>query len=211
MTTAEASQDDDFKPVASIAEQRIARVYAEAVLNAAEARHAVDEVKEELRELVEAVFESEPDFEAFLGSGATSKDTKQQVLSAVFENKSSELFFNLLMVLNEHDRLALLRPVHIVYNQLLDQRRRRIPVQVTTAVPMTDDQAGRLVSFLRDNLQLEPILEARIDADILGGMTVRVGDWMFDGSVRNDLTNIRKQLLARSSHEIQSRRDQISN
>src|ERR1051326_5216813 len=165
MTSAASNADSDFKPVSSIAEQRIGRVYAEALLNAAEARQAVDEVNGELRALVEEVFRDEPLFEAFLASGSVSKDTKKQVLSTVFENRSSELFLNFLMVLSQHDRLGLVRPVYLMYNQLYNQRQRRIPVQVTTAVPMTEDQTGRLVSFLHDNLQLEPMLHAHIDPE----------------------------------------------
>jgi F-type H+-transporting ATPase subunit delta len=201
----------DFEPVANIQDQRIARIYAEALLNAAEARGVVDEVKDELRELVEEVFRRKPDFEAFLASGAVSKETRADMLRSIFKDRSGELFFNTLLVLNEHERLPLLRPIHLIYNQLFDQRRRRIPVQVTTAVPLTEEQTNRLVSFLHDSLQLEPVLKTQIDPNILGGMMVRVGDWMFDGSVRNDLETIRKQLVARSSHEIQSRRDRFSN
>jgi len=211
MSQGETTPATDFRPAANIQEQRIARVYAEALLNAAEQRGAVDEVRDELHELVEETFRRQPDFEAFLASGATSKNVRRQVLESVFKGKSSELLFNTLMVLNEHDRLSLLRALALTYNQMLDQRRQRIPVRVTTAVPLTEAQTNRLLVFLRDRLRLEPILQTGIDPAILGGMMVRVGDWLFDGSVRNELETIRKQLMARSSHEIQSRRDRFSN
>jgi len=211
MSQGETTPDTDFRPVANIQERRIARVYAEALLNAAEQHGEVDEVKGELHELVEETFRRQPDFEAFLASGAISKNSRRQVLESVFTGKSSELLFNTLMVLNEHDRLFLLRALALTYNQMLDQRRQRIPVRVTTAVPLTEAQTNRLLAFLRDRLRLEPILQTGIDPAILGGMMVRVGDWLFDGSVRNELETIRKQLMARSSHEIQSRRDRFSN
>ncbi len=210
MSTGESFEETGFEPTASIQEQRIARVYAEALLNAAENKKAVDEVKDELRELVEVSFRREPQFAEFLASGAISKDTRAQVLRDVLQGRCSDLFFNMIMVLNEHDRLSLLRPLYHTYCQLVDQRRRRIPVQVTTAVPLTDEQTNRLLRFLHDTLGLEPILHTRLEPEILGGMMVRVGDWMFDGSVRNELETIRKQLISSSSHEIQSRRDHFS-
>jgi F-type H+-transporting ATPase subunit delta len=211
MSTAESVDGAGFGPAASIQELRIARVYAEALLDAADQRSAVEEVKAELHELVEEVFRRQPEFEAFLRSGAIGKGPKEKVLRSVFETRSGELFFNTLMVLNQHERLDLLRPVYLVYNQLVDQRNRRIPVQITTAVPLAEEQTNRLLSFLHDSLKLEPILKTIIDPNILGGMMLRVGDWLFDGSIRSELENFRKQLMARSSHEIQSRRDQFSN
>jgi F-type H+-transporting ATPase subunit delta len=194
----------------SIQEQSIGRVYAEALLNAADKRGTVDDVKAELHELVVETFRRQPEFEDFLSSGAISKDTKQKVIKDVLEGKVSELFFNTLMVLNEHYRLGLLRAVHLVFNQLYDQRHRRVPVRITTAVPLPDDQRDRLVSFFRDSLKLEPVLHTTVDPDILGGMMIRLGDWLLDRSVRTKLKAIEKELIARSTHEIQSRRDRFS-
>jgi F-type H+-transporting ATPase subunit delta len=211
MSSADAGPEADFRPIANIQEQRIARVYAEALLDAAEQQGAVEDINAELREVVEEVFRLQPEFEDYLASGIVSKETREQALNSIFKGKASDLFLNTLLVLNEHDRLSLLRPMYQLYNHLNNERHKRIPVLVTTAVPLTEDQAGRLVSYLHDTLQLQPVLKTIIDPAILGGMIVRVGDRLFDGSVRNELVTIRKQLMARSSHEIQSRRDSFSN
>jgi F-type H+-transporting ATPase subunit delta len=53
-------------------------------------------------------------------------------------------------------------------------------------------------------------LQEQVDPDLLGGLIVRVGDWVYDASVRRELETLRSELIARSSHEIQSRRDQFS-
>jgi F-type H+-transporting ATPase subunit delta len=114
------------------------------------------------------------------------------------------------MVLNEHERLELLRAILAAYRNLRNERARRVRVQVRTAVPLPDDQRARLQEEVREAFQLEPILEAVVDPEILGGMIVRVGDWLYDNSVRATLETIRNQIIARSSHEIQSRRDRFS-
>ena len=67
----------------------------------------------------------------------------------------------------------------------------------------------RLAQGLRNAFQLEPVLETRIDPDLIGGLVVRIGDWLYDGSVRNKLEIIRDQIIERSSHEIQSGRDRF--
>jgi F-type H+-transporting ATPase subunit delta len=194
---------------ASVGEQRVAKVYAEALLNAAEKRGQADEVLDELDSLVKDLFTADPQFEEFLASGAIGRDRKANVIKAIFEKTASELFTNFLCVLNEHLRLDLLRPILAAYRALRDERARRVRVQVRTAVPLADDQRQRLRSELHSTFQLEPVLEEKVDPELLGGMVVRVGDWMCDASVRTRLDNIRNQLITRSSYEIQSGRNRF--
>ncbi len=207
MSTHEAS---DFHPTADVGSQRVARVYAEALLNAADKQGQVDDVLDELATLTGEVFRKDPQFEAFLASGAIGRDRKAQVLRDLFEHRASSVFFNFLMVLNNHERLGLLRPIRAAYQELYDERARRIRVLVRTAVPLPDDQRARLRQELHDTFHLEPILETRVDPDLLGGMVVRVGDWLYDASVRTQIENLRNQLIARSSYEIQSGRNRFS-
>jgi F-type H+-transporting ATPase subunit delta len=113
-------------------------------------------------------------------------------------------------VLNQHERLNLLRPILAAAKELRDQRAKRIRVQVRSAVPLADDQADRLRQQLRESLRLDPVLRTEVDPELLGGVVVRVGDWLYDASVRARLDSIRNQLIERSSHEIQSGRDRFS-
>jgi F-type H+-transporting ATPase subunit delta len=170
-------------------------------------RRAEDGLLEELRSLVEGVFEAEPRLEIMLASPAVGRDRKAALLQAAFAGRASETFLNFLNVLNDHDRLDLLRSVHKEYERLLDRRKRRVHVQVRTAVPLPQDQRDRLAATVSDLLKVEPILEEQVDPSLLGGIVVRVGNWMFDASVRNTLQDIRHQLITRGSHELQSRRD----
>jgi F-type H+-transporting ATPase subunit delta len=203
--------DITAKPVtADVSAQQIAGVYAEALLNAAEKRGEADAVLAELQELVEKVLRTNPHLAAFFLSGTVGRDRRGAVLRAAFEGQAGELLANFLLVLNNHDRLNLIRPILAMYRRLRDQRARRMRVQVYTAVPLADDHRQRLEQQIRDALHLEPVLETHVEPDLIGGLIVRVNDWVYDGSVRTRLEAIRKQLIERSSHEIQSRRDRFS-
>ena len=57
----------------------------------------------------------------------------------------------------------------------------------------------------------EPIIQWVTDPDLIGGAVLRVGDTVYDGSVAGQLEQLRQQILERSVHEIQSRRDRFSN
>jgi F-type H+-transporting ATPase subunit delta len=194
--------------VLDVGSQRIARVYAEALLNAAEQRGQAEAVVEELDSLLRDLFPSDPRFETFLSSAAIGRKTKKEVLLKVLGGKASDLFLNFLLVLNDHERLGLLRGIRGAARDLLDQRARRVRVQVESAAPLAGDQRERLTQ--EQTFQMEPVLEAKVDPELLGGVVVRVGDWLYDASVRTRLETIRKQLIERSSHEIQSGRDRFS-
>jgi F-type H+-transporting ATPase subunit delta len=186
---------------------RIARVYAEALYRAASQRGEVDGFLEELQSLIDDIFPADPQFETFLYSSIIGRDRKGELLEKTFKNKSSELFVNALRVLNDHERLDLLRPIVAEYRQLRDQRAGLVPVIVATPVPLAEDQRLRLERELKESLHKTPRIETRIDPDLLGGMVVWAGGWLYDGSIRTQLEEIRNHLLTRSSHEIQSRRD----
>jgi F-type H+-transporting ATPase subunit delta len=188
----------------------VAHVYAEALLNAAEKQGKTDAVIEELHSLVQDLFQAEPQLEAFLSSGALGRDRKAKVIRDIFDTRADQLFTNFLLVLNQHERLDLLRPILIAALEVRDQRARRIRVQVRSAIPLQEDQTNRLRERIRESFKLEPIVQTQVDEGLLGGIVIKVGDWLYDASVRTKLESIRKQLMEKGSHEIQSRRDRFS-
>jgi F-type H+-transporting ATPase subunit delta len=195
--------------VVDVGAQRIAATYALALFDAAQKRGQSGEVLEELESLVHDVFPALPMFEGFLASRAISRKRKPPVIRSALQGRASDLFLNFLLVLNNHERLDLLRPIRSAYRQLYEDRNQQVRVRVRSAAPLPDDQRERLIQELRTRFEREPILETRIDPSLLGGLVVQVGDWLYDGSVRSRLAHIRNQLIERSSYEIQSRRDRF--
>ncbi|MGF1580098.1 MAG: ATP synthase F1 subunit delta [Gemmataceae bacterium] len=199
----------EFTHVISLDEQRVAKVYAEALFKAAEADNSVDQVKDEFAALVHDVFQQQPQFEEFLASAAIDLSAKKRVLQNTFQNRSHPLVYNFLQVLAERDRLPLLRAVYEALVDLQNKRMRRIPVRVESAVPLSDDQKGRLANDLREGFQLEPMLEEVVKPELLGGLILQVADFVFDASVRGEIEKIRKHVKSRSSYGIEQIRDRI--
>jgi len=192
------------------AKQRVARVYAEALLNVAEQRGLATEIDQELQGIVTQVFSTSPDIERALASPVMKRSAKTPILERAFQENVSELLFTFLNVLNSKDRLVLVRNVASAYSALLDERAKRLRVSVRSAVPLSEAQSEKLRLIIGHSTGLEVILAARVDASLLGGMIVQVGDKVFDSSVRTRIEAIRNQLLARSSYEIQAGRDRFS-
>jgi F-type H+-transporting ATPase subunit delta len=185
---------------ADVGAVRVARVYGQALLDAATKQHKADEVLEEYRDLVESALKPNPQLAAFFANKTINKEKKAELLRKAFAGRVSDLLANFLQVLNEHERLELLGPILQAYVELNNERARRVVVEVRSAVPLLDHQRERLANELRQSLRLEPVLDARVDPDLLGGLVVRVGDWLYDASVKNRLETLRNQLNERGPH-----------
>jgi F-type H+-transporting ATPase subunit delta len=182
------------------ATRHIARIYAEALLDAADKRQQTGEVLEQLEELVGDVLNRTTGSALFLASAVVGREHKRQALRRAFEGKINDTLYNFLLVLNDHDRLDVIRQVAITLRALHERRAGRMHVDVRAASPLGDEQQERLRQELREKFKREPILSVRIDPELLGGLVVRVDDWVYDGSVRARLERIRNQLLSRSSY-----------
>jgi F-type H+-transporting ATPase subunit delta len=174
---------------------RLGRVYAEALHAAALSESRADEVGDELAAAAQAV-RGNPRVAAFLASGAVAKKSKLPVLAAAFEYNSSELLRKFLGVLTQNGRLELLPAVAAAYTTLRDKAHNRVRATVTSAVPLAPDQLATVKDALANNLKADPVLTAAVDPDLLGGLVVRVGDRVFDTSVRTRLASLTNTLMA---------------
>ena len=190
--------------------RRIARVYAEALLNSAEQKGQAAAVLDELDSLVRDVFDRDKRLEVLFSSAALGRQARTAAIEKLFKTRASEIFYRFLLVVNDHERLDLLRAILTEARNLHDQRTKRLKVLVTSAVPISDEQRHRIETRVRERFNLEPVVVPKIDPTLLGGIKIRIGDRQFDGTVRARLDLIRQQLLLRSSHEIQSGRDRFS-
>jgi F-type H+-transporting ATPase subunit delta len=190
----------------------LARVYADSLVAAAkEANEDPAEVVGELQSLIHDVFRAQPDAEKFLATLAVSRDRKAAAIREIMTGRASELFVHFLLVLNQHNRLDILREILAEAAGILDQNRNLVRVKVRSAVPLPDDQREHLQQSLGGLLARTPVLELSVDPALIGGLVVQVDDFLYDASVRSQLESLRIQLIEKGSHEIQSRRNQFGN
>jgi F-type H+-transporting ATPase subunit delta len=191
---------------------RIARVYAAALLKAAQNADKVDLMQEHFDSLFSTeVFDpTDPtNLGTLLRSDAIPRGRREQVITDAFKGRVDDLFLDFLLVLNKHDRLDLVRPVAAEFRELRDKLYNRVRFQVRSAVKLTDEQKKRIAEQAREYFKMEPVVVEVLDPDLIGGLQIQVGDTLYDLSLRTQLNKIKQQLLARSSHEIQRRRDRV--
>jgi len=193
---------------ADVSAQRVARVYAEAMLNTSAEKGKEQNVVDAFDQLIQ--LHLNPDVAAFFLSGTIGRNQRRETIQSVFEGRLDPLMVDFLHVLNDHERLDLVRVIADQFHELLDERKGIGRVYVHTAVPMPSLQQEKLTALLTQGMVLRPVLEFKVDPKLLGGLIIKSGDWMFDASVSSRINTIRKYLTEESSHEIQSGRNRFS-
>jgi F-type H+-transporting ATPase subunit delta len=183
-------------------QQQIGKIYAEALLGAADKSHSAETVREELKSLVEDVLTRLPQFEAVLQSPRVSHEEKVKLLDRAFQGRMSRDLLNFLKVVSRHGRMESLRPIQRAFEKLYNERAGRVEVLVGAAEPLSDDLITKIADRLRQSLGREPVLKINVDPELIGGVVIRIGDTVYDGSVARRLVRLRDETAARIAREI---------
>jgi F-type H+-transporting ATPase subunit delta len=196
---------------ADVGVEHISNVYAKALLDTTEKAGQTAAVLEDFDAVVGEVVDQYPKLNAVLDSILVSPEEKSVVIDRVLAGRVSPTLVNFLKVLARHGRLDCLRAIHRQTGELYDTLRNRIPVRLTTATPLSPEALEHMAESLRLKLGGEPIFQQDTDPSLIGGAVLRIGDTVYDGSVANQLQNLRQKVIESTAHEIQSRRDRFPN
>ena len=178
-------------------ETTIARNYAEALL--ALARKAGDlPAWGRMIDDVAAAMERDERLRNFLEAPQISADQKNAVLSKAFEDRAPRLFLRYLQRLVTNRRQMLIPAIANEYRDLVDEVEGRIHAEVTLARAVDDEQRASIARQLTQKFGRPVVPQVRVNPNILGGIIVRVGDRVMDGSVRRRLGILRSRMLAKA-------------
>lgn len=192
-------------------QQYLGTVYAKALLGASQTAANTEIVLAELDSLIDDVFERLPKFEASLASPRVSHEEKVRMLDAAFAGKMSPQMLNFLKVVSEHGRLDCLRAMQRAARQQYNAEQGRVEVEIRTAEPLSASLYQQTCDSLRVALKTEIDASQKIDPELIGGMVVRVGDTVYDGSVADRLRRLRVETLENTSQEIRRSLDRFAN
>lgn len=188
---------------------RVARVYANSLLNAVAADQA-REVLEEFASFYDDVLLPNPQFEVLFCTAVTNQDQKQGMIDRIVAPHASKSFTNFLRVLAKHERTELLPLILSLAWEEFERRNGQKRVRLKSAAPLSQEQLDRITERLRNALSSEPILMPTVDADLLGGLVIQIDDTVYDGSLKTRLRELSQRLRERYLNEIQSGRDRFS-
>jgi len=172
----------------------VARVYAEALFGLARDRSVAEDVARELEEF-RALVQGDARIEQFLVTPAIEPSEKVAHLKAALSGRVSDLVTDFLCLLVEKRRFTAFGLIVDAVRALADEHAGRVRVSVLSAAPLSDPLRQELASALKDMLDRRIEIEAETEPQLMGGAVVRIGDKVWDGSLRARLNGFRKQLV----------------
>lgn len=139
--------------------------------------------------------ESSADLRVFLADDQHSPDEKKQLLRQVFEDSLDPFTLSLLGLLTEQGKLAAAGEIGNVAAAMLSRWRDMLTVRITTAALLSAAEEESLLAMLQERYGQMILLEKIVDAELIGGAVLRIGDRVFDGSIKNQLNALEKDLL----------------
>lgn len=172
----------------------VAREYAETLFALAERHEGLDAYGRGV-DLVTGLLDQNPDFELFLETPRIDAEAKKTLIRRVFESEVPPQLMNFFLLTIDKRRQRLLREIAQQFRALVDEKEGRAHVELTVARPIDDATLGLLTRRLSELLGVSVVPHVRVRPEILGGVVVRTGDTIYDGSVRRQLDGMRRQLL----------------
>ncbi len=173
-----------------MASYRVAKRYALALLESAEEGNLIEEITRDVG-LVRKTLEENRELRIALGSPVVQKEKKKNILTELFENKVHEVTLKFLDLVLEKDREKELPEITEQFLRLVDEKRGVVRLEVSSAVPFSEEQQERLRGHLENFTGKRVIPRFRIDPSILGGFVVRLDDQIIDASVARQLELLR--------------------
>ncbi|MBT8322480.1 MAG: ATP synthase F1 subunit delta, partial [Eudoraea sp.] len=164
-----------------MSDSRVAVRYAKAILDLAIDKKEDTALEKDMRLVVETIAEH-GELMDVLGSPVVPAEVKKSILSGVFKN-INELGKGLINLLVDKKRISLLNEVAAQYIRLHEEYKGERVAYVTTAVPMSSSLEKKLLNQVEKITGEKVTLENKVDADILGGFVLRVGDLQYNASI----------------------------
>jgi F-type H+-transporting ATPase subunit delta len=172
--------------------EEIATVYARSLFEVAKEQDKLDTVRDEIGEFADALNGSR-ELQMFLFSPYFSTQEKSDGLDRAVSG-ADETVTNFLELLVEKHRMPVIFRIRAELDQLWEEENKRLPVQVTSAVELSEETVKQIGDKIAEQTDRKVDLSSTVDPDILGGIIVRVGNSVLDASIRNRLENFRKQV-----------------
>lgn len=190
-------------------QQQLGDVYAKALLGAGVNSGSADQLVDELNAVAEAVSQL-PKMSAALESPRVATEAKIGLLEKAFAGKVSKDLMNFLKVAATKGRLDCLGAISNSATRLNDERVGRVSGTLTTAGAVSDDVVERVAKKISDQIGKNVRLEPVVNPDIIGGMVVRVGDTVYDGSVVSQLDQVKARATKRAGDIIREKLEQFT-
>ena len=173
---------------------QLALKYAQAIYELSAEKNLLDQVENELR-WVESTIATHSDLSTLIYHPRVLAQAKKETLSKIFSLDVADFVLKFLMLLVDKRRETILPAIIREYVKLANVARDIVEAEVTTAMPLDMDQQSALMTKLGIVTGKTIVLKTHINKAIIGGVVVKIGDKLIDGSIARQLETLKNALL----------------
>lgn len=170
---------------------RAAIRYAKAILDVSNANGNVASVSQDMLTVTAAISES-LDLNQFLQNPVVKGEAKLAALNEIFATANADTK-SLFQLLFQNKRLDILEAVATQFNVLYDELQGKQIAYVTTATPMSSELEAKVLAKIKEISSKEVTIVNEVNADIIGGFIIRIGDQQFNASIANQLSQLKRE------------------
>lgn len=167
-------------------------MYARALFEAAREDRKLEQVAADLAALAQAL-DDVPELQAFLRNPEVDPAGKSEVLEQITAG-ADDLVRNFVRVVSEKGRAGELGEINAEFEALLAREQNRLAVELTTAYELSDEEAESIVEAIEKASGRSVEATRTVDPELIGGIVLKVGSFLADGSVRGRLERLRREL-----------------
>ncbi len=171
----------------------VGKRYARALFEVTRERGSIDKVESELKSVVDAI-DQNAELTQILAHPQIAAEAKKQLVADLFQAHVAAETLNFLQVLIDNNRDSDLAGIVSEYVQLANEERGIADAVVTTAKALNEEEKAQLVETFGKLLNKTLRVQTVVDPAILGGVVVRIGDRLYDGSIKSKLEHFAHQL-----------------
>jgi F-type H+-transporting ATPase subunit delta len=172
--------------------EEIAEVYSRALFDVAQEHDILDDVHEQLGQFADEL-DKNRDLQVFFFSPYFSSQEKKEGIGKMLEG-ANEHFQRFLELLAERHRMPAIFRIRREFDGLYAEERKLLPVTITSAVELDKDTLKEIGKKIEENTGRTVNLTTKVDPNVIGGLVMRVGNIVMDGSIRARLERLRKQV-----------------
>ena len=170
---------------------KLARVYAKALIDLANERGQLEEVKAEMDKVGQLIKDSR-DFDNLLKSPVVKSDKKIAIFNEIFKGQLSEMVLHFAEIIIKHGREEAMAAIAQAYTNMYLTQKGIEKATVTTAYKLSDSEMEELKGRVAEATDSKIELENNVNPDIIGGMVLRVGDRQYNGSIAAELDRLKR-------------------
>ena len=181
------------------ATESVERVYAQALYELVEAQGQIDDIRQELAQLGQLLGQSSQ-LASVIDSRVLRSESLRGIIERTFKGNVSDLFYRFLQVLNEKGRLSILPGVIRSFDELVEEKQGVVQVEAHVAMALDEAQSQQVAAGIGKVIGRNVVLRQHVDPSLIGGLKIRLGDRLIDGSAATQL-RLMKQRMIRQGRE----------